>query len=115
MKDWGNFSRIVRTVEISSDFARHEPESDDFFYSALLSRPEWQTKRLEILHRDANRCAFCQSAKNLEVHHRQYHYSESTGQHLPPWQYADALLITVCKKCHDKGHQSFRVPTYKVK
>jgi hypothetical protein len=32
-----------------------------------------------------------------------------------PWDYTDNLLITLCEKCHQKGHKQYKVPTIYIK
>jgi 5-methylcytosine-specific restriction endonuclease McrA len=83
-------------------------------YGALLLNPKWKAKRKEILARDNNKCVFCGSGDDLQVHHRQYHFSTKTGAYKPPWEYDNNLLITVCKICHQKGHGQYEVPIKKI-
>ena len=80
-------------------------------YGSLLFRNEWKDKRKEILNRDKNQCRVCKKEDELQVHHRQYHYSLVLRKYRKPWEYSNKLLITLCKKCHQKGHQLFKVPT----
>lgn len=65
-------------------------------YSEKLKDPRWQKKRLEILERDEWNCQICHDSEStLVVHHRRY---------LPgvePWDYTDALLVTLCEDCHE--------------
>lgn len=64
-------------------------------YAELLRKPEWQKKRLEIMHRDNFTCQYCGSKENeLQVHHRVYRKGAK------PWEYDDFELITLCKNCH---------------
>ncbi len=81
-------------------------------YGELLFRPEWKQKRLQILSRDNYTCQFCGATdkKALQVHHRQYHYISRLEKFKDPWDYPDECLITICKKCHDKGHSQYKVP-----
>jgi 5-methylcytosine-specific restriction endonuclease McrA len=80
-------------------------------YGALLFKPEWRSKRKEILFRDNHSCVICKSNSNLQVHHRQYHFTIKENQFKLPWQYPENLLVTLCESCHNKGHQKFKVPT----
>ncbi len=80
-------------------------------YGELLFDPRWKSKRLSILNRDEHRCVLCESKSGLQVHHRQYHYYKANKQFKPPWDYMDNLLITLCEKCHQKGHRQYKVPT----
>lgn len=61
-------------------------------YSEKLSDPRWQRLRIKILNRDKNRCTYCQTNENIQVHHLKY-----TGE---PWQAPESDLITVCDCCH---------------
>lgn len=79
-------------------------------YEGLLLTNEWKQKRQEILKRDHNQCQVCLSEDELQIHHRQYHYSLVLRKYRKPWEYSNNLLITLCKKCHQKGHQLFKVP-----
>ena len=80
-------------------------------YGALLLHPKWKARRQEILIRDNHQCVVCTSTDGLEIHHRQYHFRQELNQFQPPWDYPDHLLITLCNKCHQRGHNQFKVPT----
>lgn len=80
-------------------------------YAGLLFDKRWRDKRLVILERDSNKCVLCKSKLSLQVHHRQYHFIKSTKAFTPPWEYPNELLITLCEKCHKKGHRQHKVPT----
>lgn len=79
-------------------------------YGALLFDKRWIEKRAEIILRDHNRCVICSSDENLEVHHRQYHFVKALKRFKAPWDYENRLMITLCSKCHTRGHRKFRVP-----
>lgn len=79
-------------------------------YGALLFDERWLIRRKEILARDGDACVVCSSTESLQVHHRQYHFIKDLGRFKPPWDYADHLLITLCERCHSRGHNKFRVP-----
>lgn len=85
-------------------------------YGELLFRPEWRQRRAQILTRDNYICQFCGSKdkKTLQVHHRQYHYIARLAKFQDPWDYSDECLITICKRCHDKGHALYKVPKIKI-
>lgn len=74
--------------------------------------PRWRKKREEILKRDSHKCRNCGSEKNLQVHHRQYHYNKVTGFAKQIWDYKDKFLITLCKACHETGHKKFKIPFF---
>lgn len=79
-------------------------------YGALLFDKRWREKRVTILKRDKEKCRVCDSEDELQIHHRQYHYSNKLQKFKYPWEYQDDLLITLCKKCHQRGHQLYEVP-----
>ena len=80
-------------------------------YGALLFDKRWTIKRAEIILRDQNACIICKKLENLQVHHRQYHFIKGLKQFKAPWDYENHLMVTLCEKCHSKGHNKFRVPT----
>jgi hypothetical protein len=80
-------------------------------YAELLFDKRWLARRATILARDHNRCVICFQENDLQVHHRQYHFIKSMEKFKAPWDYEDQLLITMCQKCHAKGHSKFKVPT----
>jgi hypothetical protein len=83
-------------------------------YGALLFTPEWRSKREEILLRDNHHCVVCSNNKNLQVHHRQYHFIVQQNQFKQPWDYPNNLLITLCESCHKRGHNKHKVPTINI-
>ena len=90
------------------------PTDKLFNYSNLLLTPQWLDKRSIILKRDGNKCRYCGASNYLQVHHRQYHTCSKTGMKKNPWQYDDKYLVTLCRKCHENGHNQFTVPTYPI-
>lgn len=83
-------------------------------YDELLRKPQWTIKRNAILKRDGYKCRNCGADKQLQVHHRQYHFQKSNGLKKDPWQYQDEILITLCNACHQQGHQYYKVPVFPV-
>lgn len=83
-------------------------------YKELLFDKRWLEKRAGILKRDNFRCVMCCSDKHLIVHHKQYHVNKRTGEKLVPWDYHDKYLVTLCEKCHNKGHQLYEIPTFEI-
>ena len=79
-------------------------------YGALLFDKRWIAKRQEILQRDNRSCVICRTVDGLQVHHRQYHYIRALKQFKSPWDYDNELMITLCERCHSKGHSKFKVP-----
>jgi 5-methylcytosine-specific restriction endonuclease McrA len=61
--------------------------------------------------RDNRCCIVCSGREELQVHHRQYHFVKAANAFKMPWAYPDHLLITLCKNCHQRGHNKFKVPT----
>lgn len=80
-------------------------------YGGLLFDQRWRERRAQIITRDRERCIICDSTHELQVHHRQYHFLKAENGFKAPWDYEDKLLITLCKSCHNRGHNKFKVPT----
>lgn len=60
---------------------------------------EWRTYRRLALERDNYKCAFCDSTKNISVHHiNPYRYSRNHNLD---------NLVTLCRRCHSK--EEYRV------
>lgn len=83
-------------------------------YQNLLGDVRWKAKTIQIKKRDKNSCRNCGDYKNLQVHHRQYHFVNSLKKFKNPWDYPNDILITLCKTCHDSGHKQFKVPTINI-
>jgi len=83
-------------------------------YGPLLFRKEWRDRRASILARDGYKCIICNATEDLQVHHRQYHFVLATKEFKPPWNYDDKLLISLCERCHQRGHAKFTVPTIQI-
>ncbi|GIV28525.1 MAG: hypothetical protein KatS3mg027_2339 [Bacteroidia bacterium] len=81
-------------------------------YKDQLRDPRWLQKREEILRRDNYQCRNCGSTANLEVHHRQYHYSSKLKRFNKVWEYNNQFLITLCRTCHQLGHQHYKVKVF---
>lgn len=114
------YSRYIQE-DISAKFPPAKPQEQSSLnakshgsYGALLFHPDWKAKRKEILHRDSHRCVHCRSDKDLQVHHRQYHFIVSEQKFRLPWDYPHHLLITLCESCHNKGHNKYKVPTITI-
>lgn len=84
-------------------------------YGALLLDKRWKDFRKIILSRDSERCIICDVDKELQVHHKQYHFLELQKTFKKPWEYPAHLLVTVCKSCHQKGHNKYKVPIKYIK
>ena len=84
-------------------------------YGAAILHPHWKKKRKEILARDQNRCVICHATDMLQVHHRQYLFSKSKNIFNEPWDYPNRLLITLCERCHQRGHRLYKVPIRTIK
>lgn len=74
---------------------------------ALFKDPRWQKKRLQILERDGFACKNCGDANStLNVHHTFYWDKEDE---VPPWDYNDVSLMTLCDSCHDLEHKEISI------
>lgn len=83
-------------------------------YRELLFDKRWQGKRNEILARDNGECVICKRKDTLQVHHRQYHFVKNLQKFKAPWDYESHLMITLCERCHSKGHRKYKVPNIYV-
>jgi hypothetical protein len=83
-------------------------------YGGVLFSPQWKLKRQEIFKRDDYRCVICKSQKDLQVHHRQYHFMVKENRFKPPWDYSQNLLVTLCESCNKRGHNKYKVPTINI-
>ena len=69
-------------------------------YSAILSKPQWQKKRLECFESAGWKCQRCGNDKRfLHLHHPIY-----SKEWKNPWEYEN--LEVICSKCHIKEHES---------
>lgn len=69
-------------------------------YRDQLLHPSWQRRRLEVLSRDRFSCTECEATdKTLHVHHKRYVKGRMA------WEYEDGDLTTLCKDCHESGHE----------
>lgn len=103
-KDVGNF----QMPKIETDKPVHGT------YGYLLFDHRWRAKRNVILLRDQHQCVVCSSKDRLQVHHRQYHFILAVKQFKPPWDYDDHLMVTLCERCHQRGHNRYKVPTINI-
>ena len=83
-------------------------------YGKLLFDKRWIEKRKEILSRDKEQCVICKRAESLQVHHRQYHFVKALQKFKAPWEYEASLMVTLCERCHTRGHRKFKVPNVYV-
>lgn len=83
-------------------------------YSEQLRSIHWLKRREQILNRDHNRCRNCQSDRALQIHHKQYHTFKKSGNFKRPWEYDQRYLITLCSRCHEIGHNKFKVPIFNI-
>ena len=72
----------------------------NYKYYDYLKSPEWKVKTIQIHSIYNNKCAFCQSTNNLNVHHITYRhlYYEPLGD-----------LILLCKPCHTLIYNLFQL------
>ena len=103
---------IDGSTQRTEDIKEQADKTDEVHgsYGKLLFDSRWKEKRALILHRDNMQCIVCKGRLNLQVHHRQYHYLKQFDQFKPPWDYPNNLLVTLCEKCHKKGHNKYKVP-----
>jgi 5-methylcytosine-specific restriction endonuclease McrA len=73
-------------------------------YSELLLDERWKNKRRIILERDNHTCQHCGLKHNLQVHHLVY---KKGG--VPPWEYRNSQLITLCVNCHNEVHRTTKI------
>lgn len=64
-------------------------------YLQYLQSDHWKETSTKARRRAGNRCQLCNSADQLQVHHRTY---ERVGAELP------GDLTVLCKPCHQKHH-----------
>lgn len=83
-------------------------------YEYLLDTDEWRNKRQKILARDNYCCRWCGKKTNLNIHHM-YYNAYPNGRMVNPWEYPDNALITLCKDCHVKAHQKYKIKTYHIR
>ncbi|WP_442587483.1 HNH endonuclease [Pedobacter sp. AW31-3R] len=117
------YTTLLRTQKLTGRYIRHEltghpqqskpvsqtPQHGS--YGNLLFDPRWKAKRAEIILRDNASCVVCRSGDELQVHHRQYQFVREVNGFRMPWAYPNHLLITLCKSCHQRGHNKYKVPT----
>ena len=82
-------------------------------YELLLERPEWKAYRLAVLAERGEKCEWCGSNKNLQVHHK-FYLKYPNGKHILPWQYKTDALLVLCKDCHTKAHKNYKIKSYYV-
>lgn len=83
-------------------------------YVEMLLTELWKRKREEILERDNRKCRNCGSTHDLQIHHKQYHIDSKTGFKKEPWKYEDKYLITLCRQCHETGHNQYIIPVFTI-
>ncbi len=70
----------------------------------------WKARAAEIRELDHHQCAMC-GAKDVELH---VHHLSYPPQPFHIWDSADSELVTLCKECHTKIHESAERPTLSV-
>jgi 5-methylcytosine-specific restriction endonuclease McrA len=66
-------------------------------YEEFLQTPYWVVIREYVLFKWNNKCAFCGSSENLNVHHRTYEHRGREHTHISD-------LVVLCNSCHAKFH-----------
>ena len=73
-----------------------------WYGEVYLESEHWKKTRSHVLQRDEHRCRFCGCSATktnpLEVHHRDYDHLYREHEH-------DAVLVTLCKRCHRGMHR----------
>lgn len=73
-------------------------------YEQDLKDPRWQALAKKIRYRDNDRCKMCGCKKRkgmeMNVHHLRYYLNRK------PWEYDESDLITICRDCHRKLHET---------
>lgn len=119
----GRYESLTRSRYMANTYGKtsFSPPEEDLpvgqahgAYAGLLFDQRWKQRRQQILHRDNQKCVICLATEKLHVHHRQYHFIKALQKFKSPWEYEDRLMITLCEKCHQRGHNKFKVPTIYV-
>lgn len=66
-------------------------------YLCYLDSPWWKMIKAQRMRLDGNKCVFCKSTKNLNVHHRNY---DNCGH-----ENLFEDLVTLCERCHMAEHK----------
>lgn len=72
-------------------------------YKDQLKTSAWLRKKYEIFSRDNFVCSICLKdnyESQLECHHIAYIPNKKA------WEYQDYLLVTLCRECHQKEHDT---------
>lgn len=107
----------INKNKTSKDFDTINEKYDDIRnsdkYKKLYTRPEWDTKRDEILERDNHTCQWydCDCKDNLQVHHKWY-CAYPNGKVADPWDYPDNCFMTLCEYHHKVYHKKYKIKTY---
>lgn len=71
-------------------------------YKDQLKTSAWLRVKYEVMARDNFVCVNClcdNFERQLEVHHVAYYPDKRMA-----WEYPDYMLVTLCRKCHQKEH-----------
>lgn len=85
------FYTLAETAQSEIDHRNKMP------YAEFLKSDYWQEVRTRVMARFEERCATCNTAANLHVHHRTYKHRGNELRHLP-----DVILL--CDNCHKLIH-----------
>lgn len=96
----------------ASQFSCNDTTPTHGSFGHLNLNPLWKKKRQEVIARDGHKCVNCSRGEELEVHHRRYLYSIARRAYLKPWEYPNKSLVTLCRSCHQRGHQVYDVPVF---
>jgi hypothetical protein len=67
-------------------------------YEDLLKKPEWLEFSQRIKASRGNKCEWCESKKDIQVHHLGYR------EGIKPWDYEDHEVMVMCEPCHSELH-----------
>ena len=76
-------------------------------YSDLLSCFEWKFMRFRVILRDNFCCKDCGEIDNMHHVHHKYYLKD-----LMPWEIDESDLVTLCRICHTKRHESEIIKVY---
>ena len=71
-------------------------------YKEQLADGRWLKRKNEILERDNYTCQQCGATFHLNVHHKLYLKDRKA------WEYPSEILITLCERCHNIEHCSYK-------
>lgn len=80
-------------------------------YEELLQDQRWIDKRDIAVKQHGGLCEWCGSTQNLQLHHKYYNKFPDERK-ADPWDYPDKAFMVLCKDCHKKYHDKYKVKWY---